>query len=126
MSFLGVDLIELDRIESAYQRWGHRFLSRIYTEGEIQFSKGRVPQLAGRFAAKEAAMKALGTGTIGVSWKEIEVVRVRGKAPSILLHGRAAIRAQSMGIARLGISISHSRDYAIAMVIGETNETRDS
>ena len=126
MSFLGVDLIEIDRIESTYHRWGNRFISRIYTEGEILFSKGRIPQLAGRFAAKEAVMKALGTGTRGVSWKEIEVVRIRGKAPSIVLHGRAAIRAHSIGIARLGVSISHSRDYAIAMVIGETNETRDS
>ena len=100
-------------------------MQRIYTEGELQFSKGRIPQLAGRFAAKEAVMKALGTGTRGVSWLEIEVVRARGQAPQIQLQGRAANRAQKMGLLKFSISISHSRDYAIAMVIGETNETRN-
>lgn len=125
MASLGVDIIELSRIEAAVSRWGDRFLRRIYTEGELQFSKSRIPQLAGRFASKEAVMKALGTGTRGVSWREIEVVRARGQAPQIVLQGRAANRAQQMGIYRFSISISHSRDYAIAMVIGETNETRN-
>ena len=125
MTTVGVDLIELDRIDSTVHRWGSRFLTRIYTEGELAFSKGRIPQLAGRFAAKEAVMKALGTGTRGVSWREIEVVRTRGQAPQIQLQGRAANRALHLGITNFLISISHSRDYAIAMVIGETIETRN-
>jgi len=110
--------VELDRIEGVLKRFGRRFLDRIYTLAEQEYCLGRVPNLAGRFAAKEAVMKALGTGIRGVGWKEIEVVRQRGKAPSIRLHGRAAKRAESMGIREMALSISHSRDYAVASVVG--------
>ena len=113
----GVDIIELDRIASALERWGQRFLSRIYTEHEISFSRGRIPQLAGRFAAKEAMMKALGTGRYGVSWREIGVERERGQAPRIVLTGRALARSLSMNLGQISISISHSRDYAVAIVV---------
>ena len=116
---LGVDIIELDRIESALKRWGEKFLARVYTHGERDFSRGRIPQLAGRFAAKEAVMKALGTGRFGLNWNEIEVVRPRGRAPTIQLHGRALSVSQRLGFQQLSLSLSHSRDYAIAFVVGE-------
>lgn len=115
---IGVDITELDRVAGVFSRYGERFLKRIYTEGEIAYCRGRIPQLAGRFAAKEAVMKALGTGRRGVSWREIEVVRRRGGAPSVALHGRAMKRAETLGIQYLAISITHSRDYAVAQVVG--------
>ncbi|MSP79231.1 MAG: holo-[acyl-carrier-protein] synthase [Dehalococcoidia bacterium] len=115
----GVDIVEVLRIEEAAKRWGTRFLQRIYTPGEIAYARGRGPQLAGRFAAKEAGMKALGTGVKGVGWKEIEVVRIRGGAPTLQLHGRAAERAKRLGLQNFSISISHSREYAIAVVVAE-------
>jgi holo-[acyl-carrier protein] synthase len=122
---LGVDIIELDRIDAALRRWGEKFLARVYTPGERDFSRGRIPQLAGRFAAKEAVMKALGTGNRGVAWREIEVVRELGRAPQIHLHGRAVAVAKRQGIRTLVLSISHSRDYAVATVIGKAkNENR--
>jgi holo-[acyl-carrier protein] synthase len=124
MLYVGVDIVELPRIASAVQRWGDRFLLRIYTPQELAFSRGRTPQLAARFAAKEAVMKALGTGVRGVSWREIEVVRQRGRAPEIRLHGRAAARAAKLGLTVLAVSLSHSREYAVASVVGEAHEDR--
>ncbi|MSP79379.1 MAG: holo-[acyl-carrier-protein] synthase [Dehalococcoidia bacterium] len=115
----GIDIIELSRIEDAYKRWGERFLHHIYTPGEIAYARGRAPQLAGRFAAKEAGMKALGTGVMGVGWKEIEVVRKRGGAPTLVLHGRASERAKRLGLHNFALSITHSRDYAVAFVVAE-------
>jgi len=120
MHHVGVDIIEIPRIRQALDRWGERFLRRIYTPGETAYCRNRPPQLAARFAAKEAVMKALGTGIRGVGWREIEVVRERGRAPTIRLHGRAQKRAADMKIAELALSISHSRDYAVVMVVGET------
>jgi holo-[acyl-carrier protein] synthase len=117
MQSVGVDLVELWRIEGVLERWGKSFLDRIYTPGEQAFSKGRIPQLAARFAAKEAVMKALGTGIRGVGWREVEVTRKRGQPPFILLHGRAKARAERMGVNELSISLSHSKDYAIASVV---------
>ncbi len=120
MHHVGVDIIEIPRIRQALDRWGERFLRRIYTPGETAFCRNRPPQLAARFAAKEAVMKALGTGIRGVGWREIEVVRERGRAPTIRLHGRAQKRAADLKITELALSISHSRDYAVVMVVGET------
>ncbi|MDO8531898.1 MAG: holo-ACP synthase [Dehalococcoidia bacterium] len=120
MHHVGVDIIEIPRIRQALDRWGERFLRRIYTPGEAAYCRNRAPQLAARFAAKEAVMKALGTGIRGVGWREIEVVRERGQAPSIRLHGRAQKRASDLKLTGLAISISHSRDYAVVMVVGET------
>ncbi|MBT3942100.1 MAG: holo-ACP synthase, partial [Chloroflexi bacterium] len=79
------------------------------------------PQLASRFAAKEAVMKALGTGVRGVGWRDIEVQRKRGRAPEIVLHDRAKARAELMGITRIAISLSHSRDFAVASVVAESD-----
>ena len=120
---VGVDIIEIARIGDAAKRWGARFLHRIYTPDELAFARGRLPQLAARFAAKEAVMKALGTGRYGVSWREIEVVRRPGRAPRLVLHGRARARADKMGLGVMSISISHSRDYAVAVVVASDDES---
>ena len=116
----GVDIIEIKRIAAVLERYGDRFLSRIYTLGELEYCRGRPSKLASRFAAKEATMKALGTGVRGVGWKDIEVVRARSGAPSIRLTGRALKRFESLGLSHLALSMSHTRSYAVAMVVGHT------
>jgi len=118
MYHLGVDIVEIERIERAVDRWGQRFLGRIYTEAELEFCRNRVPELAVRFAGKEAVMKALGTGRMGVSWRDIEILRNRRNAPRVFLHGRARRRAAKLGIKELAVSLSHSREYAVASVVG--------
>ena len=120
MLVTGVDLIEIERVKNVFERYGDRFLKRIYTEGEIRYCRGRAPQLASRFAAKEAVMKLLGTGLRGVHWSHIEVVRGRGQAPTIVLHGTALARAKRIGVAHVALSLSHSRDFAVATVVGES------
>lgn len=122
MIYAGVDIIEISRIAATLDRYGGRFLRRIYTEAEQAYCRGRPPQLAARFAAKEAVMKALGTGVRGVAWREVEVTRRPGKAPEIRLHGRAEARARAMRLTRVAISISHSRAYALASVVAEADE----
>ena len=114
----GVDIIEISRIRDVLERWGDRFLARIFTPNEIAYCRGRPPNLAARFAAKEATMKALGTGVRGVGWKDIEVARQKSGAPFILLHNRADLRAEKLGIKDFSLSMSHSRDYAVAFVVG--------
>ncbi len=118
--YVGVDIIEIERIKLTFARYPTRFLEKIYTQGEQAYCRGRAPQLASRFAAKEAVMKALGTGVRGVGWRDIEVQRKRGRAPEIVLHGRAKARAERMGIVRIAISLSHSREFAIASVVAQT------
>ena len=118
---VGVDIIEISRIRAAAERWGPRFLNRIFTPGELAYARARPPQLAARFASKEAVMKLLGTGVRGVAWREIEVVRQRTGAPSVALHGRALRRAQRLGLGDVSLSISHSREYAVAFVVGEAD-----
>ncbi len=114
----GVDIIEIPRIKQTLDRYGQRFLDRIFTPDEIAYCRGRAANLAGRFAAKEATMKALGTGVRGVSWKDIEVVRAESGAPSVKLHGRAQKRAERLqvsertvqrdvgGLRNLGVAIT--------------------
>lgn len=118
--YVGVDIIEIERIKLTLSRYPSRFLEKIYTPGEQAYCRGRAPQLASRFAAKEAVMKALGTGARGVGWRDIEVQRKRGRAPEIVLHDRAKARAESMGIVRIAVSLSHSREFAIASVVAQT------
>lgn len=120
---VGVDITEVHRIRAVVERWGDRFLHRIYTEGERNYCRRRPPQLAARFAAKEAIMKALGTGTRGVGWKEIEVCREPSGAPTVRLHGRAGKRARALGLTHFAISLSHSREQAIAFVIATQGES---
>ena len=122
MLVTGVDIIEVGRIRRVAETYGQRFLMRIYTEGEVAYCRGRAPQLATRYAAKEAVMKALGTGIRGVRWRDIEVVRRRGQAPTIKLHGTALARAERLGIDHLALSLSHSEEYAVAFVVGESRE----
>ncbi|MDE1175986.1 MAG: holo-ACP synthase [Edaphobacter sp.] len=121
---IGTDLIEISRIEESIVQFGQRFLDRIFTPGEIAYcqqkKKHSGESFAARFAAKEAGAKALGTGiSRGVSWKELEVRRLPGQRPTLHLAGRAAERAASMGINRLSLSLTHSRDVAMAVVIAE-------
>jgi holo-[acyl-carrier protein] synthase len=113
----GVDIIEISRVRGVLERYNDRFQRRIFTAGEIAYCKGRAPNLAARFAAKEATMKALGTGVRGVGWKDIEVVRQPSGAPSIQLYGRAEARAKRLGVAEIALSISHSQEYAVAFVV---------
>ncbi len=118
----GVDIIEIPRIKQVLDRYGQRFLKRVFTPDEIAYCRGRAPNLAGRFAAKEATMKALGTGVRGVSWKDIEVVRAESGAPSVKLHGRAAKRAERLAVGEISLSISHSREYAVAFVVTQQKD----
>jgi len=113
----GVDIIEIHRIEKALARHGERFLHRIYTPTEIAHARGRVVELAARFAAKEAVSKALGTGMRGIGWREIEIVADHRGKPLVVLHGRAAQRAKYLGLQSFAISLSHSREQAIAVVV---------
>jgi holo-[acyl-carrier protein] synthase len=122
----GIDIVEVDRIERALTRpvTGARFRARVYTEREISYceSRGRprYQSYAARFAAKEAAMKAMGTGwNRNVGWSEIEVVRERGHAPTIMLHGKSAEFARRRGIERFHVSLSHTASGAVAHVIAE-------
>lgn len=120
MLVTGVDIVEIGRVKRVAEQYGERFFRRIYTPGELEYSRGRAPQLASRFAAKEAVMKALGTGTRGVRWRDIEVVRFPGGPPTIRLHGTALARATQIGLGDLALSLSHSREFAVASVVGES------
>ena len=120
MLITGIDIVEIERVGRVTAEYGKRFLERIYTEQEILYCRGRAPQLASRFAAKEAVMKLLGTGTRGVGWKDIEFRRRRGSAPFIELSGRAKMRAMQIGLHDIALSLSHSEQYAVASVIGES------
>lgn len=115
----GVDIIEIDRVGRALDRHGARFLERVYTVPEVAFCRGRVPELAARFAAKEAVMKALGTGVRGVGWRDIEILPNRRGKPLIFLYNRAAQRAAHIELRGLEVSLTHSREFAIASVVGE-------
>jgi holo-[acyl-carrier protein] synthase len=115
---VGVDIIEIDRIEEAALSWQGSFLKRIYTEAELESSGNKPSSLAARFAAKEAVMKALGTGARGLGWKDIEVLSNSDGAPFVRLHGRAYDKAKEIGMSQFAISMSHSKHYAIAMVVG--------
>ncbi len=101
----GVDLIETQRIQDAIQRHGQRFLKRVFTPAEIDLCQGRPESLAARFAAKEAAAKALGTGIGDISWQEVEVLNDEQKAPLLLLSGAAAPRARLLGLTTWSCSV---------------------
>lgn len=117
---IGLDATDIPRVAATYERYGERFLRRVFTEGEIAYCTRRrnpVPHLAGRFAAKEAAMKALGTGhSRGVLWKDIEVVR-GGGPPRLLFHGGAKRRAAAMNVQSSLLTITHSETLAMAQVL---------
>src|SRR2546428_6034960 len=119
---VGVDIIEIERVQRVLGRFGSRFLERIYTDLEVAFCRGRVSELAARFAAKEAVMKALGTGARGLAWREIELLPNHRGKPLVYLHGRAQERAARIGLAELDVSMSHSREYAVAFVVGQSRD----
>lgn len=113
----GIDAIEIDRVARALARHPQRFLRRVYTEVEVAYCRGRVRELAARFAAKEAMMKALGTGVRGVGWREIEVLADGRGKPLVYLHGRAQERARALGMGPPEVSLTHGRDLALAFVV---------
>ena len=117
---LGLDVTDIDRIADSIERYGERFLRRVFTDAEVAYcTRRKVPAIhfAGRFAAKEAAMKALGTGhSRGVLWRDVEVIR-RGGPPQLELHGGAARHFSSMGGRSSFVTITHSDDLALAQVI---------
>ncbi len=120
----GSDLMEIDRIQHSLDRFGERFLQRVFTAGEVEYCRRKVhnaaESFAARFAAKEAAAKALGTGIAqGVAWTEIEVRRVPGQRPTLHFSGRAADRAVRMGVRSAHLTLSHSREVALAVVVLE-------
>src|SRR6266513_1808715 len=120
---LGVDIAEVDRVRGAIGRQGERFLKRLYTTKERAYCekfKNKYERYAGRFAAKEATMKALGTGwSRGVRWVDVEVVRQSGGRPTVSLQGEAAKVASALGVERVALSITHTAAQAFAQVIFE-------
>lgn len=123
---IGVDLLERERLIETYRRYGERFLRRIFTETELEQAGGKIERLVGRFAAKEACSKALGTGMVTVAWRDIEIVRLPGGKPSLRLHGRAAARAAALGLTAFDVSISDTRQHAMAVVVGLRGEPPSS
>jgi holo-[acyl-carrier protein] synthase len=120
----GIDVVEIERVARSIERYGSRFLERVYTAGEIAYCQRKrrnaAESFAARFAAKEAAAKALGTGiSFGVTWRELEVGREPAGRPLLLLHGRAAEIAASLGVRRSSLSITHTRTQSMALVILE-------
>jgi holo-[acyl-carrier protein] synthase len=120
----GIDIAEVPRIAESIERFGDRFIQRVFTEDEIEYCESkanRIERYAARFAAKEAAMKALGTGwNHGVRWRDVEVFRQPGRRPTIKFHGKAAEFAAQMNTRNVSLSISHTREQAIASVILES------
>lgn len=118
----GVDLIEVERITRAVQRHGERFLSRIYTPNELNEVGDNMSSLAGRWAAKEAVAKALGTGIGDVEWIEIEITRGPNKEPLLTLKGSAKRIAEERNLTSWSLSISHTHEHAIAMVVAQSSD----
>jgi holo-[acyl-carrier protein] synthase len=120
---IGVDVVQISRIGSLLNRWGNRFLRRVFTKQEIQYCmlrKNPSPHLAVRFAAKEAFLKALGTGySQGVRWKDIEVIHLSSGRPNLQLHNNTKTMCQSHGINGIHVSMSHDGDYGLVQVILE-------
>jgi holo-[acyl-carrier protein] synthase len=119
----GIDIAEVPRIAESIKRFGDRFIARIFTEGEIRYcdsKANRIERYAARFAAKEAAMKALGTGwNHGVGWRDVEVGRQPGSRPTIIFHRKAAEFAKKLGASHVALSLTHTKDFAMAQVILE-------
>ena len=120
MNHTGIDIIEIARIEKAIARWGENFLKRVYTESELRLYRNKPSSLAVRFAGKEAVIKALSPLGQSIGWREIEILSEPNGKPSVHLYGKAQNQAKGLGLNSLTISLSHSREYAIALVTGET------
>jgi holo-[acyl-carrier protein] synthase len=115
---LGLDIIRVDRIREALERFGERFVGRVLTPAEARYVRGRPETFAGRWAAKEAVSKVLGLGVRGIGWRDIEIERLPTGQPAVRLHGRAAARADQLGLDRVAVSITHEREYALAIAFG--------
>ncbi len=125
MLYTGVDLMEVERIARSVGRWGDKFLTYVYTPGEIAYCHGRAAELAARYAAKEAAGKALGTGVgwgAKIWWVDIEVVADVHGRPSLVLHRAAAARAERLQWKDVSLSMTHARAYALAMVVAQADD----
>ena len=124
---IGIDLVQITRMREVIARWDERFLRRVFTDGEIAYCRARrdpVPHFAARFAAKEAGLKALGTGlSLGVSWRELEVRRDRGQAPVLVLSGRSRDIGRARGGQRMLLALTHEGDYAMAQAMLVDDET---
>jgi holo-[acyl-carrier protein] synthase len=120
----GVDLIEVERIEKAVAHYGDRFLERVFTSAELDYAAGRASSLAARFAAKEAVSKLLSVGIQhpdGVDWRDIEILSGERGDPTLRLHGRAAAMADALGLSEIAVSLSHTREHAIAFAVGRSH-----
>jgi holo-[acyl-carrier protein] synthase len=115
---LGIDIIKVARIRETIERFGPRFARRVLTPAEQRYVRDRPETFAGRWAAKEAVSKVLGLGVRGIGWRDIEVERLPTGQPSVRLHGRAAQRAEQLGMDRIALSITHESDYAVAIAFG--------
>jgi holo-[acyl-carrier protein] synthase len=115
---LGIDIIRVDRIRASLDRFGARFTNRVLTAAEQRYVRDRPETMAGRWAAKEAVSKVLGLGVRGIGWRDIEIERLPTGQPAVRLHGRAAARAEQLGMGRIAVSITHESDYAVAMAFG--------
>ena len=114
---VGIDIIEVGRVQKVFERHGERFLQRVFTEAEVRQCRGKATRLAGRFAAKEAISKALGTGIHGVAWREMEVVQLRSGRPTVRLHGNAKRRAEMLGLSAFDVSIADLKEFSIAIAV---------
>jgi holo-[acyl-carrier protein] synthase len=114
---VGIDIIEVERVRKVFEKHGERFLHRVFTDNEILQCRGKATRLAGRFAAKEAISKALGTGLHGVKWREMEVVQLRSGRPTVRLHGVAKLRAQQLGLSAFDVSIADLAQTSIAIAV---------
>jgi len=119
---LGIDIIKVERIQKAIRKHGRRFAKRVLTDHEDAYVRDRPENFAGRWAAKEAVSKVLGLGVRGVGWREIEIIRLPTGAPMVRLHDRAKRRADQLGMERVAVSISHEREYAVAVAFGVRTE----
>ena len=115
---LGIDIIKVDRIRAALERFGPRFSRRVLTESERRYVRDRPETMAGRWAAKEAVSKVLGLGVRWIGWRDIEIERMPTGQPAVRLHGRAAARAEQLEMGRIAVSITHESDYAVAIAFG--------
>jgi len=125
ISGIGIDLVSIPRMRTVIDRWQERFLHRVFTDREIAYCRSRrdpIPHFAARFAAKEAGLKALGTGLrLGVRWRELEVRRERAQAPTLVLSGKSKEIGTSRGGSRMLLSLTHEGEYAFAqaMLVGD-------
>ncbi len=116
--YAGTDIIEISRIGEAIDRWGERFLHRVFTDSEVGLYRLQKESLAARFAGKEATMKALSAPSGQISWRDIEILSEPSGKPVVQLYGSAQARALELGLAELEITLSHSHEYAVAFIIG--------